>query len=304
MRIGDRDTAAKCLARIGYYRLKSYWFPFRETIEELHQDESVGIGLSENFRPGTEFRYGVELYIFDKKLRLVLMDALERIEVAMRVAIAHTVGLRGTWAHHDIHNLDPNRAQRQRGGLSEHQRWLDRANGAEKRARADWVTEYRKTYCTPNLPLWMAVELWDFGLLSQFLAMARTPDRMTIARKFAVPNPEILVSWVRVLAYVRNLCAHHSRVWNNPIVNQPTIPRNNTVPRLEHVASKPWMQSRIYGGAAVAQHFLETINPTSEWKYRLSALWTDFPEIPGVSAQHAGFAAGWEAYPIWNFSRV
>ena len=235
----------------------------------------------------------------------LLLDALERVEVAIRVAIAHTVGLRGTWAHHDPHSLDPNRAHRRNTqGRSEYERWLKRANDAESRSKADWVANYRESYGTPLLPLWMAVELWDFGLLSQFLAMARAPDRMAIAEKFAIPNPGILVSWVRVLAYVRNLCAHHSRVWNNPMTNQPTIPKNNSVPRLEHIATKLWMQSRIYGATALAQHFLDVINPSSSWKYRLRELWASFPQIPGVSAEQAGFVQGWETYPIWNFDRA
>lgn len=304
MIIADRRTAARCLARIGYYRLKSYWIPFRETIEELRDGESVPIGRSEIFRPGTEFRYGVDLYIFDKKLRLHFLDALERIEVAIRVALAHTVGLRGTWAHHDILQLDRNRARNQSEGPSAaYDKWRKRANYAEEHSKADWVAEHRKTYSNPSLPLWMAVELWDFGLLSRFLALARAPDRMTIARKFAAPDPAVLESWVRALAHVRNLCAHHSRVWNNTMTSSPQIPKGKAVRRLEHVATRVSMQSRIYGAAAVAQHFLDVTNPKSQWKYRLRALWTEFPKIPGVSPEQAGFVPGWENYPIWNFER-
>ncbi|MGA9582702.1 MAG: Abi family protein [Allosphingosinicella sp.] len=301
MIIGDRDAAAQCLARIGYYRLKSYWIPFREIIEELQDGDSVPVGRSESFRPGTRFSYGVDLYIFDKKLRLHLLDALERIEVAIRVALAHTVGLRSTWAHHLIEHLDPNRARNQVGGRSAaYDKWLKRANYAEDNSKAGWVTEYKLTYSSP-LPLWMAVELWDFGLLSRFLALARAPDRMTIARKFFAPNPAVLESWIRSLAHVRNLCAHHSRVWNNRMTSSPSISKSHGLPRLDHVATSVAMQSRIYGAAAVAQHFLDVINPNSRWKHRLRALWDQFPNIPGVSPEQAGFVAGWEKYPIWNF---
>lgn len=337
MIIGDREIAGKHLERIGYYRLKAYWFPFMEPSGSLCDGNGAPNGRTETFRPETEFRYGVELYIFDKKLRLLLLDAIERIEVALRVAIAHTVGLRGgAFAHKYVKNLDPNLAirivkddndepiaeevlttaetpitevmpiaveeQTEKVDKTAYGRWARRARFAETRSKADWVLDYRRIYGKEQpLPLWMAVELWDFGQLSKFLEMARTQDRMTIASKFALPNPAILASWVKTLAVVRNMCAHHSRVWNNPLAIQPKILPSSNIPRMEHVAASHQMRSRIYAATAVAQHFLDTTNPKSQWKHRLRSLWAEFPDISGVSAAQAGFIDGWETQPIWNF---
>ena len=176
-----------------------------------------------------------------------------------------------------------------------------RANKAEHRSRADWVA--RNIERPTDLPslCGMAVELWFGAIIYQgLLELAHPADRMVIARKFGVPNPDLLVSWVKTLAYVRNLCAHHSRVWNNPLINQPMVPKKNQAPYLSHIGTRPWMQQRVYGAAAVAQHFLRTINPKSTWKIRLGHLWADFPEIPGVNAEHAGFYHDWQAHSLWR----
>lgn len=92
--VTDRAKALEYLRRIGYYRLSGYWFPFRELSEPLilldehgrkpakKQRKETRIAL-DDFRPGATFEDAVRLYVFDKKLRLLAMDALERIEIAL-----------------------------------------------------------------------------------------------------------------------------------------------------------------------------------------------------------------------------
>lgn len=101
MIVTDRTRAQDYLERIGYYRLSGYWFAFRERSEPLclldeHgrkpkevREERIALDA---FRAGTTFQNAVDLYVFDKQLRLLVMDALERIEVALRVDVSHTLG--------------------------------------------------------------------------------------------------------------------------------------------------------------------------------------------------------------------
>lgn len=101
MRITDRERALDYLERIGYYRLSGYWFAFRERSAPQDLRDKAGerpkkvratrIAL-DTFRRGTTFQNAVDLYVFDKQLRLLVMDALERIEVALRVDVSHTLG--------------------------------------------------------------------------------------------------------------------------------------------------------------------------------------------------------------------
>ncbi|HWJ71004.1 MAG TPA: Abi family protein [Sphingobium sp.] len=106
--VTDAPKAIEHLQRIGYGRLAPYWQPFQQTIPDPN-DRNRAIRL-EDFQPGAEFRHVVDLYLFDKKLRLIFLDALERIEVALRVDFAHALGRRDPWAHRDAAHLDANRA--------------------------------------------------------------------------------------------------------------------------------------------------------------------------------------------------
>jgi abortive infection bacteriophage resistance protein len=300
MTVSDDARAARHLERIGYYRLKSYWFPFRETRTVTAPSGKPVDEVLEDFRPGSDFRHAVDLYVFDKRLRLLLTDAIERIEVAIRVDVAHTIGRRDAWAHQNARFLDPKRAvHREPDGRTRHEAWLERASDAENRSKADWHGQFRRQYSSA-LPIWIAVELWDFGVLSRLLEIAHPVDRYTIAQKYGIQSSELLVSWVKTLAYVRNVCAHHGRLWNHPLVAQPMLPKGSDVPRLAHLRNHNSTQTRVYAAAAIAQHFLDVINPTSSWKVRLRALWASFPTIPGVSPAQAGFLQNWGAAALWQ----
>lgn len=76
--IADQSECAKALKAIGYYRLSAYMLPFQK---------GGGGTQRHDFEPGTDFAQILDLYTFDRQLRLVTVDALERIEVALRTAI-------------------------------------------------------------------------------------------------------------------------------------------------------------------------------------------------------------------------
>jgi abortive infection bacteriophage resistance protein len=297
--ITNEWQAERHLARIGYYRLKDYWFPFRQSRPAVRADGSRYTDILEDFRPNTHFGHAVDLYVFDKRLRLLMADAIERIEVALRVDIAHTLGLRDSFAHRNTAFLDPKRSIASRGRVTRHAQWLQRADEAERRSRADWIQEFKRKYLPP-LPIWMAVETWEFGSLSHLVEMAHPSDRAKISRKYGIANPELLSSWIKTLSYVRNVCAHHGRLWNHPLVSQPMLPKATEVPLLLHIGVYNATQTRIYAAAAIAQFFLRVINPNSRWKERLNLLWNDFPAIPGINPSHAGFMPAWRTQALWH----
>ena len=85
-------------------------------------------------------------------------------------------------------------------------------------------------------PCWMAVEAWDFGTLSWLLEMAHPNVRAAIAKRYGLP-PNTLVSWIKTLAFVRNTSAHHARLWNAGIINQPLVPKPFEARQLVHIGS-------------------------------------------------------------------
>lgn len=181
----DRDRALECLRRIGYYRLSGYWFAFRERSElvcmlDEHRkkpkkvrEERIALDA---FRAGTTFQNAVDLCIFDKGLRLLVMNALERIEVALRVDLSHTLGRLDRFAylkpelfHHEF-SIDLDRIS----GLTRHHIWLGKHAQLISRSKEEFVRHSVAKYGLP-LAIWVACEVWDFGTLSTFTFACISP---------------------------------------------------------------------------------------------------------------------------------
>ncbi len=294
--VTDRTKAIHHLQRIGYGRLAPYWEPFEQNGPDPRDPSRII--RTDQFRPGAEFRHAVDLYLFDKQLRLLFLDAIERIEVALRVDLAHTLGKRDPWAHLSPAFLDTRRANTPFHDGTRHQNWLDKANQSIRRSKESWVKQFFDTYSSP-LPIWMAVETWDFGTLSWLLFMAHPRDRFAIASRYGL-LPDTLVSWIRCLAFVRNICAHHSRLWNSPIINQPNVPKEQEAPTVVHIGTEVVRRTRVYGAAAVASCLVKEISAGTSWSRRMKAHWIDFPTMPLARASQGGFTAPWDTLEIWT----
>ncbi len=294
--VTDQAKAADHLQRIGYARLTPYWQPFQQIVPD--PADATRTIRGDQFRPGAEFRHAVDLYLFDKQLRLLFLDALERIEVALRVDLAHALGKRDPWAHRSPAFLDAYRAnQLLPSGGTRHQSWIANADRAIARSKEDWVKEFFATY-SPPVPIWMAIEAWDFGTLSWLLEMAHPNDRAAIAKRYGL-LPNTLVSWIKTLAFVRNIGAHHARLWNAGIINQPLVPKPFEAPLVVHIGSNLERRTRVYGAAAVATYFVRRISPGTAWPLRMKAHWQAFPAMPFATPAQSGFLPGWAGEAIW-----
>lgn len=111
LQVDDETAALDYLARIGYYRLSGYWYPLREIdkAESAAQNKPI---RTDNFIANSHFEDVVKLYVFDKRLRLLALDALERIEMAIRVDVAHLLGEQDTCAHENPACLHGNFAKK------------------------------------------------------------------------------------------------------------------------------------------------------------------------------------------------
>ncbi|HCV78581.1 Abi family protein [Pseudomonas oryzihabitans] len=304
--ITDRTLALNYLSRIGYYRLSGYWYAFRERSGALvlldrgqkPQKLKVTTVTLDEFKVGATFQNAVDLYVFDKKLRLLTLDALERIEVGLRVDIAYCLGARDAFAylrpellHGDFSSkLDP------RTGLSRHHDWLGHQSKLIARSKEDFIRHCKDKYGLP-LPIWIAAEVWDFGTMSTLYSGLQESDQDAIAAKYGLSNGRVFSSWLRSLNYLRNVCAHHSRLWNRNIVDQPKLP---------YLAEAPWVQpfignvhalARCYLLLRITRHLLDVVNPRSTWSQRIKAHLLSFPELSHLGLNIAGMGAqpGWEA---------
>ncbi len=304
MAITDIAKAKACLARIGYYRLSAYWYPFRKS--QVSRDAATGRDKSvvlDDFKEGTDFPIILDLYVFDKKLRTLVMDALERVEIAVRTDIALLLGKKDPLAHRNSRLLDGVFARRIKPGTgnTKHHEWLARQDKKFADSREDFAKHFKIKYAGEYPPIWIDVELWDFGSLSNFYGGMTFNDMQAIASNYGIVNGgRVLKSWIHCLNDVRNVCAHHSRLWNKPLVNQPVWPVLGTAADLDHVISDGYGRTRLYAALVILNKMLRIINPTSTWRTRLIDHLDTMPQNQNLTLQSAGFPAGWKQEALWK----
>lgn len=302
MEVSDSEKAEAYLSRIGYYRLSAYWYPFRRyTNTTLHNGKNEKV-VEDGFQPGTRFSTCLDLYVFDKKLRLLVMDALERVEIALRTDIALLLGRHDVIAHTNQTLLHGNFTKKVKphNGQTDHAVWLAKQNDSFRRSKEEFVKHFKNKYPNDEMPIWMAVELWDFGMLSHFFGGMRKSDQDTISAAYSLPNGRILASWLRCLNVLRNSCAHHTRLWNKPLVITPAWPKLHECRELDHLIGNIQSQTRFYASAVILKYLLKIINPSSSWRIRLMDHIVTLPDAPQLDLTAAGFPAEWEKQAIWN----
>lgn len=297
MAVDDPAAAKSYLERLGYYRLSGYWYPFRKLDPVQTASSSVPRRL-DSFIEGSHFADVVQLYVFDKKLRLMAMDALERIEMAVRVDIAHLLGKADPYAHENpgcLHGHFSKKIQK-RGparGRTEHDLWLDKYQAHLKRSRREpFVEHYQNNY--GRLPIWVAVEVWDFGMMSKLYAGMKVADRDFIAAKYGAPDGSAFASWLRSLNFIRNVSAHHSRLWNINVLERSPLPSGDSY----------WQgmnNARPFFYFCLMQAMLQVICPKSSWHRRLCDVIEEFPQSPtgAVKIEDFGAIQGWQAWSLW-----
>lgn len=313
MAISDLAKARDCLERIGYYRLSGYWYdlrvrdapfcPLDPVTRRKPKRVVVERPVVDEFKPGTRFQDAVDLYVFDKKLRLLASDALERIEIALRADLSHSLGKTDRFAYLDAQLFHPTFARDIDidSGLTRHHKWLTKHANLINRSGEEFIKHNKAKYGLP-LPIWVACEVWDFGCLSTLFAGLGSEAQDAIAQTYGVRDGRVFASWLRSLNYLRNVCAHHSRLWNRNVVDQPKLPTPGEVPALDGFwgDDKAGLRARPFLLLCICQHLMTVINPTSTWGQRLKALLSiGFPDLRhvGLTLHGMGVDEGWEARP-------
>jgi len=293
--VENRAAALDYLKRVGYYRLSGYWYPLRQIdqAESLAQGKAVRL---DTFTPASRFEDVVRLYVFDKKLRLLALDALERIEMAVRVDVAHVLGQRDPLAHEKPACLHGNFNRPIKNGTDKdktpHQLWLAKYKGLLRRARKEaFVAHHQQHY--GRLPIWAAIEVWDFGLLSRLFTGMRHADQQVIAHMYDAADGRAFAQWLRSLNFIRNVSAHHSRLWNINVLELSPVPQGWPV---------GLNNARPFFYFSLMQHLLGRICPNSSWGCRFGELLrNEFPPTPNSAFSLAEFGAftGWEDWALW-----
>lgn len=223
--------------------------------------------------------------MFDRELRLLVLDAIERVEVSVRSQWAYQMAHRhGPHAH-----LDPALAYRRR-------LWdqnLARLTDEVIRSDEAFIRHLLGTYAEALPPVWAVCEVMSLGQLSRWYnSLKPMPTRRAIANVYAL-DEQVLQSWLHHLTHVRNTCAHHSRLWNREFTITPLLPRTKPagLARQFNDGSR-----RLYNMLVMLLHCLDLIAPNHHWRARLTALLSRH----GIDVAEMDFPAGWEQMPIWQ----
>lgn len=276
MHIPDVEIARKCLGSISYFRLASYWRP----MEEEH--------VTHRFKPGSSFMTAMSLYSFDNELRAILFRAIQQIEIALRTKMIHAFSMSSGafWFAND--SLFSN--------MQIYEHCLSHIRQELARSREDFIVEHRQRYSCPEFPpAWKTMEVISFGTLSKlFCNFADKRTKKSITREFGLPQHLYLESWMKAIAVLRNVCAHHARVWNRRFPVRPQLPG-----KLENAwITLPVPDSdKLYPILTTLAYWTDRIYPAATFKQDLVRLIEKYP-IVDIAAM--GIPKDWENEPLWK----
>ena len=257
MTVNDRPMSQRCLQHVNYHRLAEYWWIFA--------------GADRQFRAGTSFEDVLAVYNLDRKLRMLLFDAIGIIEVSLRANFSHCLASRHG---HDAHLQK---------GLSHNPRRWETAHDR----LVQQIKRHQKVSIRPQSPIWEITEVISLGLLSMMYKNLKHESRNEIARIYCLEGA-VLETWLHNLTHLRNLCSHHCRLWNRRI---PAIAER---PRKVSVLRERWNpdSGRIYNSLLVIGYLLGRMPLQSEWNVLIGKLLDEFPE--GYPERHMGFPGNWK----------
>lgn len=124
----------------------------------------------------------------------------------------------------------------------------------------------------------------------------RESEQDAIASQYGVRNGRVFATWLRSLNYLRNICAHHSRLWNRNIVDQPKLPSVSELAWVAPFEADTHARARCFLLLRITRHLLSVVNPRSSWSKRMRTHLLAFPDLAHLGLNLAGLGApgGWE----------
>lgn len=275
MLMDDERKVENYLMNIGYHRLSAYIYPF-------YKSPKSDLQLKE----GTTFEQVLVLYRFDKKLRILLFNEIEKIEVAIRSVLAN-IGCQEFGDKYWITKADY---------FANAEKFNQTLAVIEKElisSKEDYIEDFRHNYVENYPPAWMITEVLSFGNLNYIYSNIASNKLMKgIANYFGL-KPQVFTSWLTVLANLRNMCCHHARIWNRDFMLNPAEPRKT---------SNAWIDTsqidkkRIFYRLCIIRYFLSSVSPKNNFNEKIVDLLARFPSID-ITAM--GFCRNWADEELW-----
>ena len=276
MLMEDDRKVESYLLNIGYHRLSAYIYPF-------YKSPKSDLKLKE----GTNFEQVLTLYRFDKKLRILLFNEIEKIEVAIRSVLAN-IGCQ---------ELDDRYWITKPAYFANADKFNQTLAVIEKEltsSKEDYIEDFRRNYVENYPPAWMITEVLSFGNLNYIYSNVASNQLMKRIAEYFGLKPQVFTSWLTVLANLRNMCCHHARVWNRDFMLKPAEPRKT---KYAWIGTLKMNKKRIYYRVCIIRYFLSSISPNNNFNEKLLELLTNFPSVD-IAAM--GFNKEWKNEDLWK----
>ena len=276
MLMEDERKVESYLLNIGYHRLSAYIYPF-------YKSPKSDLKLKE----GTNFEQVLTLYRFDKKLRILLFNEIEKIEVAIRSVLANI----GCQELDDRYWITKPEYFANADKFNQTLAVIDKELTSSKE---DYIEDFRRNYVENYPPAWMITEVLSFGILNYIYSNVASNQLMKRIAEYFGLKPQVFTSWLTVLANLRNMCCHHARVWNRDFMLKPAEPRKT---KYAWIGTLKMDKKRIYYRLCIIRYFLSSISPNNNFNEKLLELLTNFPSVD-IAAM--GFNKEWKNEDLWK----
>lgn len=307
LEVRDEDAAIRLLREVGYYRLTGYLYPFRRSERFDDGEGRERIRVLSTFEAGACMDDAADLIDFDRELRMLVLEGIERFEIALRMQVGHSMGRVSAFSHTAPSTFVSSFTQARRGAAGEpipsgHALWIDRVEERQRNSDEAFVAHFRSKY-DDRMPIWALTEILELGHVSRLYGGLRNDIATEIAQAFGVPTKRLMQSWVACLTYVRNVAAHHARLYNRKLVSAPKRPKGDAVPLLSHLTHDEAPKDfGTYSALAVMAYLLEAVHPGRDWAVRVATLLRRFPTTDRLDVGSMGVADGWLDHELWQRS--
>ena len=279
MNLSNTERAERTLNHIGFHRLSSYWKPF-----ELPPGTDTGM----LFKKGASFNTVVTRYLFDQRLRSLLLEAFSFIEISARTH----------WAYQLAHGF-------QHGEFAHQEKALFNQEYHSENLRELQRTYNQSGHLGSNnfqaLTIWDVLPAMSFGQLSKWYSnLIDRTTRQSISRIYEM-DERTFVSTLRHFTKIRNICAHHERLWDRRISTGLRIPNRlwNSKESADAFSRTDQARGRIYNALVMTVHLMEVITPNGDWPERFLNL-KEEESFNSIPYEDMGFPSEWREYPIWQ----
>jgi abortive infection bacteriophage resistance protein len=283
--VSNDNYALLKLRHINYYRLSAYFLPLQYP---------KAAEMKDHFLPGTAFEVVLEHYYFDTQLRKIIFEAIERIEIYFRTQIAYhhskKYGPFGYLSHENL-KCDADFFTKLQTAIREE----------KDRSSETFIAHFKAKYDTTDLPIWAMVEVVSMSTLSRLYAALHTKEQQAVIQPLKGITKDVFHSWFHALTVIRNICAHHARLWNKTLGVKFEVPKKVLLFRqilaTDDKGNTRFLNDKVFFALSVIVYILDAIGEELDFRNNILELVVAHPTI---DLKAMGFPEEWQNFGLWQ----